>query len=257
MKNILCKISFLLMVYTMGIFLGFVIWFLRVSKIIKVVNWDRFPKYRKNPEVFKNGLIVVSNHPSLLEPIIVSGLFWKHYFWHPIKLSPWNVPEEKNYKNKWWQWASARIIWVNRSSPQKARETFNKIKNVLKLGGVIVIFPEGGRTEGGSTSPVSKSDFFYSEKGKKIRQLKEGVGLLARVTNVPLLFLWSEGSEKIMPNISGKLYSWPRFRDEQGRRNQIIIKIGNVLSFDKSCSSNEITQKIASTLLELADEESS
>ena len=125
----------------------------------------------------------------------------------------------------------------------------------MKAGGIVVIFPEGGRTEGGETSPISKNDFFFSQKGKKIRQLKEGVGLLTKMTNASLLFIWSEGSEKIMPNIPGKLYSWPKIRNNsQRRRNQIIIKIGYFLRFEKNHSTNEITQKIASTLLQLADE---
>ncbi|MBM3251129.1 MAG: 1-acyl-sn-glycerol-3-phosphate acyltransferase [Candidatus Nealsonbacteria bacterium] len=253
MKNLLFKILFVIDVYTMGVFVGLTVMILRTLGVIKVLNWNRLPKYGRSPELFKNGLIVVCNHPSLLEPITVSGLFFGHYFWHPFKLSPWNIAEERNYKNRWWEWASPRIVWIDRSSSKKSREAFRETQNILRSGGVVIIFPEGGRTEGGKTSPTSEKDFLYAKRGGKIRPLKEGVGLLAKRTNASVLFLWTSGSESVMPNIPGKLYSFPRLIGNGGV-NRILIKVGGVLRFNAEESASEITQKIACELLRLADE---
>jgi len=253
--KIIHKTLFLISVYSMGFLLGTSMLLLRMLGIVKVRNWNRFPAFCKNQDFFKNGLIVVANHPSLLDPLLVSALFFKHYFWHPFRLSPWNIPDEANYRNWFWKWASARIIWLDRSSPQKSREAFRKAKRVLGNGGILIIFPEGGRTEGGHTSPSSSNGFFYSRtRGNKIRPLKQGVGLLAKSTNAPVLLVWGQGAAEIMPNRPDRLYSWPVFRNGSGW-NSVTIKIGRTLRFNGGQPAEEVTQTIASNLLQLADEE--
>jgi len=238
------KILFLTAAYTLGSALGVSILILRILKRIEVKNWQRFPRYSRNPELFKNGLIVVSNHPSLLEPLLVSGLFFSQYFFHPFKFSPWNIPEEKNYNNKWWQWAKARIIWVDRKDSQKARQTLRKAKEVVNCGGILVLFPEGGRT--------FKRRTIESKNGKKLAFLQEGIGLLLLKTNAPVLFIWVEGSDKFFPNTLwvdeyNSKFPFPRFW------KKITIKIGETVLFEKT-SREQITQEVAAKLLELADE---
>ncbi|MBZ9577633.1 1-acyl-sn-glycerol-3-phosphate acyltransferase [Patescibacteria group bacterium] len=240
------KILIVLAVYTIGTLLGVLVLFLRIIRVIRVLNWDRFPKYHRNLELFKHGLIVVSNHPSLLEPLLVSALFFGQYITHPFKLSPWNIAEVRNYKKWYWQWASTRIIWVDRKNSEKAKQTFIKVKNTVNSGGLVVIFPEGGRT--------FKREKLYSRTGnKQIAILQEGIGLLIRKTDAPVLFIWVEGSDEFFPNtiwIEGKRnkFPFPRFW------KKITIKIGQIVRFEK-VSKEEITQQVAAHLLKLADEE--
>ena len=240
------KILIVLAIYTIGTLFGVLVLFLRIIGVIRVLNWDRFPKYHQNPELFKHGLIVVSNHPSLLEPLLVSALFFSQCIIHPFKLSPWNIPEEKNYKRWYWQWANVRIIWLNRENSKKARQTFIKVKDTVNSGGIVVIFPEGGRT--------FKREKLYSRTGnKQIAILQEGIGLLIRKTDAPVLFIWVEGSDEFFPNtiwIEGKRsrFPFPRFW------KKITVKIGPTVRFEK-VSKEEITQQVAARLLKLADEE--
>ena len=246
MKKIIHKLLFLLAIYTMGTALGLTFLILRLLGRIEILHQERFPKYNRNPELFKNGLIVISNHLSLLEPLIVSALFFDQYFFHPFRLSPWNIPEEKNYDNKFWKWAKARIIWVDRTDSRKAIETFKKAKNVVNKGGILIIFPEGGRT-------FKRKHKLSSKKNKKIGVLQEGIGLLILKTQAPVLPIWIEGSDKVFPNtlwIDEKTskFSFPRFW------KKITVKIGNITEFEKS-SRVEITQEVGIKLLELADEE--
>jgi len=246
MKKIIHKLLFLLAIYTMGTVLGLTLLILRLLGRIKVLHQERFPRYSKSPELFKNGLIVVSNHPSLLEPLIVSALFFDQYFVHPFRLSPWNVPEEKNYDNKFWKWAGARIIWVDRRDSRKARETFRKAKNVVNSGGILILFPEGGRT-------FKRKHKLSSRKDKEIGFLQEGIGLLLLRTKAPVLPIWVEGSDEVFPNTlwaddQTSKFPFPRFW------KKITVKIGEVVTFEKT-SREEITQEIALILLKLADEE--
>ncbi len=187
------KIPFLVAVYVMGTVVGLIILMLRSFRRIEIINYKGLPKYKDNPELFKNGLIVVSNHRSLLEPILIPGLFFGHYFSHPFKLSPWNVAEEKNYDNIFWRWAKARIIWVDRQDTQKARKSFRQAKQVVNGGSILVLFPEGGRT-------FKRKKKLTSKRGKEIGLLQEGVGLLILKTKAPVLFIWIEGTDEFFPN---------------------------------------------------------
>ena len=243
-KKIIHDLLFLLSLYVIGTIVGGSVYSLRILGRIKIIHWERFPKYNRKPELFKRGLIVVSNHPSLLEPLLVAGLFFTQYLVHPFRLSPWNVSEEKNYNNIWWLWAKSRIIWVDRESPEKARETFIKVKNVINAGGIVILFAEGGRT--------FKREKLYSKKGKEIAILQEGIGLLIRRTEASVLFIWVEGSDDFFPNTlwvdeKTSRFPFPRFW------KKITIKIGSTVYFQKK-SKEELTQEVAAKLLELADE---
>ena len=237
------RILFLISAYIMGSIVGLTILTLRLLKRIEVINYKGIPQYGDNPKLFKNGLVIVSNHPSLLEPILIPGLFFNQYFFHPFKLSPWNVAEGKNYDNIFWRWAKERIIWVNREDSQGKRRTFRQVKQVVNNGGILILFPEGGRT--------FKRKTIESKKGKKLAFLQEGIGLLLLKTKAPVLFIWVEGSDKFFPNTlwvdeNTSKFPFPRFWEK------ITVKIGDLVYFEKT-SREKITQEIAAKLLELAD----
>ncbi|MDK1030330.1 MAG: lysophospholipid acyltransferase family protein, partial [Anaerolineae bacterium] len=124
----------------------------------------------------------------------------------------------------------------------KAFKAFRRIKEILNLGGIVVLFPEGGRTFKGE-------NFSYSEKGKKIRQLKAGVGWLVLKTNSLIIPVWIDGAEKVLPNKRNRLYHClPNFC------NRVTVKIGKPIHIEGK-NKEEITQEIALSLLKLADEE--
>lgn len=240
------KLVILVAVYTIGVLLAVLFNLFRVLKRIRILHWERFPDYRCNPELYKNGLIVVSNHPSLLEPILLPALFWKEYLLHPIQLSPWSTPDKTNYYDKWYLfWLRPVAIPINRNNQWEARRSFFSMKRILSSGRILIGFPEGGRT-----SSSQSNDFFYSPiKKKKLRILKEGFGLLIKKTNPLVLPVWVDDAEKIIPNVAGRLYSFPRLW------NKVTIKIGTPLNFGNDKSREEICQKLATILLNLADEE--
>ena len=115
--------------------------------------------------------------------------------------------------------------------------------------GGLTLFAEGGRTEGGRT--VKGEDFLYSQKGKKIRIFKDGLGWLVLKTGALVLPVWVEGTEKVLPNRPDKLFSCPNLREK------ITIKIGEPLRFHglPAAKREQATQIIANALLRLADEE--
>ena len=230
------KILIVLAIYTIGLLLGLFLYLLRILKRVKIKHWERFPKRQKR-------VLIVSNHPSLLEVVLVPILFFKDFIFHPLDFSPWNVPDKKNYFDQWyWAWAKTRLIPINRENDREAFKALRRIKEILNLGGIVVLFPEGGRTFKGE-------NFFYSKKGKKIRRLKEGVGWLILKTNPLIVPVWIDGAEEVLPNKPDKLYHCiPRFW------KGMTVKIGEPIHVEGK-KKGEITQEIALTLLKLADEE--
>jgi len=238
------NLRFLLIMYTIGVWITMIFFFQKLIGRIKIVHPERFPKHWQNPDILKNGLIVVSNHPSLIDPFLVSCLFGEQYFLNPFKFAPYNIPEVKNYNKWYWKWAEQIMIWVERGNKQSMRAALKKCIEVVNSGKILVVHPEGGRT-----SSASERDCFYSpRKKKKLRHLKEGIGSLVKKTEAPVFLVWIDGSDKVMPNLPDRFYSLPRLW------NKVVITIGETVKFNSDLSREEITQKVATRLLELADE---
>ncbi len=230
------KIALLLTVYTVGLLMGGLLYLLKALKRIRISHWERFPRKQSN-------LIVVSNHPSLVEPILLPVLFFREYIFHPFKFSPWSTPDRTNYYDKWyWFWLRPRAVPIDRDNQRKGLKALLLIKKILTLGGTVILFPEGGRTFRGE-------NFFFSKRNKKIRTLKEGIGWLISRTDALILPVWVDGAEQVLPNLPDKLYhTFPRFW------KGLTIKIGKPLRFERPVSREEVTQKLVTILLKLADE---
>jgi len=230
------KIFLILAIYTFGVLFGIFFYLLRVLGRIKIIHKERFPKDERK-------ILVVSNHPSLLEPILLPLLFFRQFIFHPIACTPWNIPDKANYFDRWyWSWAKARLIPVDRSSPREALKALKIVKQVLKSGQPVIIFPEGGRTSSGE-------EHFTSKKGAELRKLKGGVGRLISKTDPLIQLVWVSGAENVLPNKKGRLYHcFPRFW------RFVEIKIGEPF-YCKGLQQDEIMQEITWKLLELADEE--
>ena len=235
------KVLIVLAIYTIGLLLGLLLYFLRFLNWIypgwgiKIKNWKRFPKGQKK-------MLIISNHPSLLEVVLIPVLLFRDYISH-ASMAPWSVPDKKNYFDRWyWAWAKVRLVPINREDIREAFRALKRIKEILDLFGRVVLFPEAGRTFKGES-------FFYSEKGKKIKALKQGVGWLILKSDPLIMPIWIDGAEKVLPNKRNKLYHcFPRFW------NCVTIKIGEPIHI-KGDNKEEITQEIALILLKLADEE--
>ena len=93
-RGVIDIIVFFGFTYVLGILFGLIFHLSRLFKMVKVLHWERLPK--RQP-----GLIVVSNHPSLLEPFLLPTLFFNEYILHPFS-SPWSTPDKKNFFDKWY-----------------------------------------------------------------------------------------------------------------------------------------------------------
>lgn len=217
MEKLTNFIVFFLFTYPAGVLIGIAFWLLRLFGVLKVKGWRNFPHWHKR-------VIVISNHPSLVEPILLVGLFFHQYLFRPLIYGPWTFADKKNYYNKY-PLLRPRLIPVNRTGKNGNLESLLVAKQILKSGGIIIMFPEGGRTFKGTS-------FLTSARGKKIRPLKEGFAYLALETSAVLLPLWFQGN------------FW----------SGMSLTIGEPTAFTSGTPRDEVLERTEKVLLDLADQ---
>jgi len=253
------RVAILLVVYPVGAFLAILFFAFRALAWIKIWHWEKFPIYKRNPGLYENGLIVVSNHPHLLGcmfEVWLPVLFYRDYLRYPFRLRPFSVPDKSNFPDKWyWRWIKPVAVPINRNGKaEDARHEMKRLIEILKSGGICVIFAEGGRTFTGTK-------FQRSAKGKRVRILDRGVALLAQKTGAAILPIWVEDVNKTssVDNADNldpkKLYHrFPKFWEG------VIVKVGDItrfegIQFKGKPGGEKIVQDLTNALLELADKD--
>jgi 1-acyl-sn-glycerol-3-phosphate acyltransferase len=261
------KLSLWIAIHIMGPILGILVCFLEALTIIRFRNFHRYP-------VWEEKVLIVSNHPSLVEPVILPlmGFPWMNFPWafaplrRRIKLSlkwfeefkkefflakklvPISVSDKKNYYDKIYMELLRELnIPVKRDGSASERlATVRALTRVLNEGGRIILFPEGGRT-------FKTTEKIKSPGGNEIGVLKEGAALLALLTGARVVPVWVDGSDKFLPNNSK--FPFPRIW------HRITINIGHSFVLDRSGFPKSLkearraaSQIIARILLETGDE---
>lgn len=241
--------------YLAGVLLGILFCLLRMTGRVKIKNWSKFPKKPQK-------LILVSNHPSLWEPLLVVALFFRDYFFKPNKYAPWSTPDKGNYYDKWyWGIFKSRFIPVPRGNRRDEVKTYYLMKGVLESDENLVLFGEGGRTYKGS-------EFIYSPSGKyKIRPLKSVIAKLACQTGATICPVWIDGTDQVLPNREFlKPYWWQKILPKKGifvprLWKKCNINIGDPITVPLCSSKKEekeavdqLTEEITKKLLKLAEE---
>lgn len=221
-------------------FVGITVFLFSKIGAIKILHKERIPRKMKR-------VIVVCNHPSLLEVVIIPALFLRNVLRNPYKNIPWSTPDLVNFYNRWpWFWIKDIAIPIKREDQKEELRALFAMKQALFNNGVIVLFAEGSRTFKGT-------EFLFSKKGKKIRPFKNGIGMLIARTKAEVLPIWIENTDKVLPNHPNKLYAGVNIRGER-----VVIKVGEltrIRTTQRLGSAEEVTHKVEELLLALADEE--
>ena len=232
------KVKLFLLVWTVSLFLGLVFLVLRLTKRVEVSGYSR-----KKLEPGEKGLILVSNHPSLWEPMLLPLLFFP-WFLFSLRLIPFSIVDKENYYDKRW-FTPLRLVClpIKRGSPREEVKSMEKMKEALAQGKILILFAEGGRTFKGE-------EFKSSPSGRKIRKFGKGLKRLFSNGEIIILPVWTEGGEKVVPNA----LSFPRFPHFVFPRiwRKTIIKIGEPFRIE-GVSKQEMIEIIEGTLLELGE----
>lgn len=118
------------------------------------------------------GVIVAANHSSYLDPPVI-GVALKRQATYMAREGLFKIPLLKNF-------VSAFSFPVKRGRPRPS--TIKEAIQRLKRGELIVMFPEGGRSQDGT-----------------LLDPKRGVGLIATIGRVPIVPALIRGTEKALP----------------------------------------------------------
>lgn len=261
MKNKIVRGTlFFVINYIFGPILGIFVCLLEAFGRIKFMYFERFP-------IWDGKLILVSNHPSLLEPWILPliGFPWMNFPWifspawtrfkfslkwfrelqkefsFQKQLIPANVPDKNNFYDPLFiRWLKSINVPADRNGNMHSRiATISALVDILENRGRVLIFPEGTRT-----FKSAGRHRVRSASGREMGKLKDGAGWLALKTNARVLPIWVEGTDKVLPN--NKL-AVPRLW------HKVTIKIGNPFNVQGK-TRREVTEEITRALLYLADE---
>lgn len=128
------------------------------------------------------GFVVAANHTSYLDiPLLGCGMRRRAWYLGRSDLFP--VPG----LNRLLQW----LGWIPLRLGRLDRDAFGKAVSLVKEGKVVVIFPEGSRSDDGQLQPA-----------------KAGIGMIVAQTGCPVIPAYLKGTYDVLP-VRAK---WPRFR---------------------------------------------
>lgn len=228
------QFTLLALPYVAGACMRFTLLLLEAIAFVKIEHKERVPKW-------KPSVLVISNHPSLLEAVFLPAiLFFSEWVWSPVKWGPWSTPDRANLKKLlWFFWlGGSRNIPIPRKRKKgESREAFivavhaarRRINAILKIGGRVVVFAEGGRT-----TRVPSEKRLQSPRGHEIRPFVDGVGETIACTGCSVLLVWVEYSK----------HAWPK----------MCVKFGTLLQYQKGTDPKTIARDLENKMLALADE---
>jgi len=181
------KIKFFGLVWLLGSLGELLFLLLRITRRIIIKG------YQKRKFSQRKGLIIISNHPSLIEPGILPLLFFPQALFF-LKSIPLSTPDNKNfYKKRWFSFLRPFCIPVERGSRRKELRTLKKLREIINQGRTLILFPEGGRT-------FKRKEFRISESGEKLGKFLGGLRRLFLNIDCRILPIWVRGTDKILPN---------------------------------------------------------
>jgi len=223
MKEMIEDIERLFVLWTLG-FLGGILFFIfRLAKRIEITGFE-IKKFIPP----KEGLIVIYNHPSLWEPGAIVFLLFPWFLFYK-SLIPYSAPDKTNFYDKWWFW-SVRLFCVPivREGEGRVKSLKSLIKKMKKRRTVLFLAPEGGRTHKGKNFKIIEDGEVVIKSKVQfpcVRRFQRGVSLLLQKTQAPVLPIWTEGGDKVIPN-KDSFPKGPYFLSPNLKAKPPIFKIG-------------------------------
>jgi 1-acyl-sn-glycerol-3-phosphate acyltransferase len=178
--------------------------FLKVFNRLEVIGNENIPE--------KGGVIVAANHFSYLDPPVI-GVALKRQASFIAKEGLFKIPIIG-------RGIKAFSFPVKRDRPQPS--TIKEAVSRLKQGGVIVLFPEGGRSANGS-----------------FLDAKRGVGMIAAMSSAPVVPALIEGTDRAFP-VGAKIF----------RPAKISVVFGTPLKIEKKETDKHFQERISREIME-------
>jgi 1-acyl-sn-glycerol-3-phosphate acyltransferase len=187
-------------------------WFFRNTFFIffKVFNRLSVTGYENVPGT--GGVIVAANHASYLDPLVV-GAALKRRATYMAKEGLFKIPAIGEFVRSF-----SFPVRRDRPQPSTIKEAVRRLKN----GELIVMFPEGGRSVGGS-----------------ILDAKRGVAVIAALSRAPVVPALVSGTDASLP-VGGRLL----------RPAKITVTFGKPLEVGREETNREYQERISKDMMD-------
>lgn len=173
--------------------------------------------WKVDPAVYslKGPIIVISNHPSYLDPFLVGAIL--------LRLRANFLAADNYFRTTVVRWLLKHVGAIPKVQFRADPTAMKAMLKVVRRGGVLGIFPEGTRSIHGKQMPVEDT--------------------FAR-------FIKKMNAHVVAARIRGAYLTWPRWSQSGVRRGRIFVEIVPVLTADRlrEMSLEEAGVKLAETL---------
>lgn len=111
-------------------------------------------EYRRLRSESSAPLLICANHLTMLDSFVIGwALGYDRDYLLDFGALPWNTPERVHFASNWWKRTLAylyKCVPVRRGSDRvEVARVLEKVRYLLALGQVALVFPEGGRSRSG------------------------------------------------------------------------------------------------------------
>ncbi|MDI6745082.1 MAG: lysophospholipid acyltransferase family protein [Thermodesulfovibrionales bacterium] len=170
----------------------------------KIINIEKVPE--------KGGVIVVSNHVSHLDPLVIGAAIRKRQSTFMAKRGLLKIPLIGAFVKTF-------SFPVDRGAPQPS--TIKEAVRRLKNGELIVMFPEGGRSRDGS-----------------LLDAKRGTGLIAALSGAKVIPAYIDGTDRALP--AGAKFIKP---------SSISLIFGSPIEIEGNESGKDLQERIGNDIM--------
>ncbi len=178
---------------------------LKIFFRLKIIDVEKVPK--------KGGVIVVSNHVSHLDPLVIGVAIRKRQSTFMAKSGLFKIPLIGAFVRTF-------SFPVDRDNPQPS--TIKEAVKRLKNGEIIVMFPEGGRSRDGS-----------------LLDAKRGTGMIAAMSKAVIVPAFIEGTDKALPAGARRI-----------RLSRIKVYFGEPIEIKGTETGKDFQERIGSDIME-------
>ena len=148
--------------------------FVKLTGIIPTVLFLRLKRYyisgKKPKAIFNGPFIVVSNHTTMIDPVIIMNTIWNR------RVS--FVATKELFDSKFGNFFFNSIRCIKIDKDNVSMQTFKSVKNVIERGHIASLFPEG-----------------HIESDDNIDNFKSGAVMFAVLCNVPIVQIYIKKRE--------------------------------------------------------------
>ena len=187
----------------------------------------------------QKGMVLISNHPSLLEAGLLPILLFVNLIYGKTIFS---TPDKANFfERSWFRPFRIACIPIFRGNGREELKSLDLIKEKIREGQIVILFAEGGRTFSVDNKHL------ISVNGERIRQFPQGLRRLFTNLDCSVGFVWCRGMDNVLKNSSKVSFS-SFFLLKYWKRTEVVF--GDVVdSADLPNAKNQVIPFLEKKLL--------